>query len=921
MEAKILNYFLSVLNHHTYITFPEKNEGKNQYVDVSIGQIKKGQLKDYPTNYIKGIARLQDNNDESQKHNKQNISGTTINNNEEEDIPIILVMKWLDKIPVNAKNKEDDTISLFYIKTKMRFDGSLVLPTSTSDVVWATCLECAIKEESVTFHVNEVRTKMNLDNWSDFVDSFILQYQERYNCKWEAPFLTDTNNIKRYFLIPRQKNEIKNDVWIIPYDPVTGTTQGIERLINHLIDNPNVINPLLRKMLGNKNVKNYDAPQLGVNLDSHCGMMNYSYPIADSQRHVVSSFNKLEDGDVLAVSGPPGTGKTTVLCSVVANLIVRHALHKENPPTILCSSANNKAITNIIDAFSIPKSKNNFFARWINFNGSPLPLAAYLPSNQKRKEIEKGFKEHKLDVVPFITTNKGGDNYDELKSSYNQVKDYLSLAESSGYHGDIQEIIKTIHEELLETYSILRETEDAYARSLHSDKQMFLSRAKVFFKALIHLRKNRNINSLKSLIIDCYIEVLNSSDNDEEKIKNKIKEGEQSLCNMESIDKLLDMSIRYKCFWLAVHYYEARWIQLINSEDRSKKAKDREDIFREMSFVCPCFVATFFRAPNCFKRDKYTSSYLINFFDLLIVDEAGQVSPEIGLPTFSLAKKAIVVGDEDQIPPIHSVDSTQSKAYWRNALCENEKRNTTDDELFKLLNCSNSSVMKVAKMHSEFNREWTDGQLMDGLFLDEHRRCYNEIIEYCNTLIYKKLKPMRGSGNGKDCLPVIAHYLVNHENSEIQNSGSRKSQDEIDEIIKWIKSNQKVLLSIYGKENDNDLAKIISIITPFKSQANAIIENLDKNHIKCEVGTVHTFQGAESPVVIYSTVYGSSEQFTFVDNNKNLMNVAVSRAKDHFFLFCSKKAEQLPENPRKPLNLLLYTASKELEPRYEEPSE
>ena len=101
MEAKILNYFLSVLNHHTYITFPEKNEGKNQYVDVSIGQIKKGQLKDYPTNYIKGIARLQDNNDESQKHNKQNIRGTTINNKEEEDIPIILVMKWLDKIPVN----------------------------------------------------------------------------------------------------------------------------------------------------------------------------------------------------------------------------------------------------------------------------------------------------------------------------------------------------------------------------------------------------------------------------------------------------------------------------------------------------------------------------------------------------------------------------------------------------------------------------------------------------------------------------------------------------------------------------------------------------------------------------------------------------------------------------------------------------
>lgn len=44
-----------------------------------------------------------------------------------------------------------------------------------------------------------------------------------------------------------------------------------------------------------------------------------------------------------------------------------------------------------------------------------------------------------------------------------------------------------------------------------------------------------------------------------------------------------------------------------------------------------------------------------NYIDLLIVDEAGQTSPEIAAASFSLAKKAIVVGDEEQIPPVWGI--------------------------------------------------------------------------------------------------------------------------------------------------------------------------------------------------------------------------------------------------------------------------
>ncbi len=52
---------------------------------------------------------------------------------------------------------------------------------------------------------------------------------------------------------------------------------------------------------------------------------------------------------------------------------------------------------------------------------------------------------------------------------------------------------------------------------------------------------------------------------------------------------------------------------------------------------------------------KFEKSYLYDFADLLIVDEAGQVLPEVAAASFALAKKALVIGDTEQLPPIWSI--------------------------------------------------------------------------------------------------------------------------------------------------------------------------------------------------------------------------------------------------------------------------
>lgn len=76
---------------------------------------------------------------------------------------------------------------------------------------------------------------------------------------------------------------------------------------------------------------------------------------------------------ISALNGPPGTGKTTVLQSVIATLVVDSVLeNKKNPPIIFGVSATNQAKNNIIGGFKISQldiKKDDFLEnRWIQEN-------------------------------------------------------------------------------------------------------------------------------------------------------------------------------------------------------------------------------------------------------------------------------------------------------------------------------------------------------------------------------------------------------------------------------------------------------------------------------------------------------------------------------------------------------------------------
>ena len=87
--------------------------------------------------------------------------------------------------------------------------------------------------------------------------------------------------------------------------------------------------------------------------------------------------------------------------------------------------------------------------------------------------------------------------------------------------------------------------------------------------------------------------------------------------------------------------------------------------------------------------------------------------------------------------------------------------------------------------------------------------------------------------------------------------------------------------------------KSIAVITPFVNQKNLIERGIAERKLGNVVcGTVHAFQGDEKDVVLFSTALSdrtTDGTYNWLKNNKELINVATSRAKDKLILLASKK--------------------------------
>lgn len=228
-------------------------------------------------------------------------------------------------------------------------------------------------------------------------------------------------------------------------------------------------------------------------------------------------------------------------------------------------------------------------------------------------------------------------------------------------------------------------------------------------------------------------------------------------------------------------------------------------------------------------------------YDYVIMDEASQVDVATGTVALSVAKNAVIVGDRQQLPNvITELDKKKTKIIFKKF----QIKKSYDFSKYSFL----SSVCNIVKD-------------VPVTLLKEHYRCHPKIIGFCNKKFYDNQLIIMTNDNGeKDTLKVFKTAIGNHARGHI-------NQRQIDEIT------QNILPNI-----DSDPSQI-GIITPYRDQVKEIRKNIDNREIL--IDTVHKFQGREKDVMIMSTV---DDEITDFSDDKNLLNVAVSRAVKNFYI-------------------------------------
>ena len=315
------------------------------------------------------------------------------------------------------------------------------------------------------------------------------------------------------------------------------------------------------------------------------------------------------------------------------------------------------------------------------------------------------------------------------------------------------------------------------------------------------------------------------------------------------------------------------------------KAKFPTDRFDVLKQAFPCIIAGL--------RDF--AEYIpleADMFDLVIIDEASQVSIAQALPAILRAKKMIVMGDRKQYSNVKT--STASKelnqGYFDSVRKEFEEGIAHGDvglmTRFGSFNITNS-VMDFFEMVSNFQIQ-----------LRKHFRGYPEMISFSSEYFYDNFLQVLKI-RGKPIEDVIEFIEVDDfERIETtKNTSLQEAEKIIDEL-------SKLLL----QENPPS----VGIITPFSAQQKflsiMISEHEDaiefQNKLKLAIFTFDTCQGEERDVIMYSMVgnrHADGLNYIFPLNIRGLpedeidgkirfqrLNVGFSRGKEKLVFFISK---------------------------------
>ncbi|SHG63586.1 AAA domain-containing protein [Streptoalloteichus hindustanus] len=289
--------------------------------------------------------------------------------------------------------------------------------------------------------------------------------------------------------------------------------------------------------------------------------------------------------------------------------------------------------------------------------------------------------------------------------------------------------------------------------------------------------------------------------------------------------------------------------------------------WRALFFVVPVVSTTFASFARLFAHlGRETLGWLL-------VDEAGQATPQSAVGALWRSKRAVVVGDPLQLEPITTLPFRAEQAI---------RLDHGVDEQW--LSCR-TSVQRLADRLTPLGT-WLpedDGKIWVGAPLTVHRRCDGPMFGIVNDIAYGGLMingtNEKNSGRFREKFPSLPpSKWIN-----VVSSGSQGH---------WIPDEGRHLDRILTVLRDLrfDMAQVM-VIAPFRDIARRVRSRAER-YPGLVAGTIHTAQGKQADIVIL--VLGSDPQRhgarRWAASKPNLLNVAVSRAKRRLYVIGDRRA-------------------------------
>ena len=342
--------------------------------------------------------------------------------------------------------------------------------------------------------------------------------------------------------------------------------------------------------------------------------------------------------------------------------------------------------------------------------------------------------------------------------------------------------------------------------------------------------------------------------------------------SQESAHNSLDL---WQC-WLRL--WPARWdpqrrkllseyvslLQMISSGDRYDEGAGRRvfrryySLFPKVAKVLPCWAVTSLSA-------RGRLPFEAGFFDLAVIDEASQCDIASALPLLYRARRAVIIGDPLQLKHVSTVAPQEDRL------------------LLAAHGLAEGRAAWAYSVNSLFDLARSLCRHEDIVNLRDHHRSHRDIIGFSNRHFY------RGG----------LRIATDHE------SLRRPSAD--GPAVRWVNVRGKVVRPSGGgalnvAEAEAAVAEVrklvveqgyggsIGVVTPFRAHANRIRNMVHQDRdlsarlaaMQFVVDTVHGFQGDERDVIFFSPVVSAGvgeSTLRFLKGHGNLFNVAVTRAR------------------------------------------